>query len=465
MNSSAASPARHRWISTSNVAVLLLILLLVMGVVTRMLDLGGAVMSHDEINHVYWAWMFAENGSYIADPLSHGPFQFHVLALSYLLFGDSDVSARLPAAIAGIAALGIIWLFRRWLGKAGSLAAAALALISPFMLYYSRYARNEMFVVVEVLLTAWLVFRYLEDRKAGWLYALAGLLALHAATKETYFLFTAPLLIFLATYLCLNLFRLSWVKERMKTYFAIGLSLAVLGFGLALASFLRDRTQAGEAAVPMASSLVFIGAAFGLIGAVMLLIALIRNFGGELRTRVPNPRSHCRHCHAYGAAADGPPSPGAGRGTPSISADPFSYGRTISLLLLLSGISIALGVAWGRRKWLVSAAIFCLIFIPLYTTFFTNPYGIFTGFVRSLGYWLVQQGVERGSQPWYYYLLLQIPMYEYLAALGAASGRHDRGPTATMETRGYRSLTPNDRRCRVPGCAALVRPVPHLLGD
>ena len=196
----------------------------------------------------------------------------------------------------------------------------------------------------------------------------------------------------------------------------------------------------------------------------MLLIAIIRNFGGELRTRFPTldlivviatltlPQLTALPAQALGW-------------DPLDSADPFSYGRTISLLLLLSGISIALGVAWGRRKWLVSAAIFCLIFIPLYTTFFTNPYGIFTGFVRSLGYWLVQQGVERGSQPWYYYLLLQIPMYEYLAALRRGFGCHDRGPTATMETRGYRSLTPNDRRCRVPGCAALVRPVPHLLGD
>ncbi|HNB54938.1 MAG TPA: hypothetical protein PK530_23515, partial [Anaerolineales bacterium] len=43
----------------------------------------------------------------------------------------------------------------------------------------------------------------------------------------------------------------------------------------------------------------------------------------------------------------------------------------------------------------------------------------FTGIVGSLGYWLEQQGVQRGSQPWYYYLLIQIPVYEYLPALGS----------------------------------------------
>jgi hypothetical protein len=38
--------------------------------------------------------------------------------------------------------------------------------------------------------------------------------------------------------------------------------------------------------------------------------------------------------------------------------------------------------------------------------------------VGSLGYWLEQQGVERGNQPWYYYALVQVPVYEYLVALG-----------------------------------------------
>ncbi|MBI3161047.1 MAG: SMP-30/gluconolactonase/LRE family protein, partial [Chloroflexi bacterium] len=57
-------------------------------------------------------------------------------------------------------------------------------------------------------------------------------------------------------------------------------------------------------------------------------------------------------------------------------------------------------------------------FTILYTTVFTNADGFFTGAIGSLGYWIVQQDVERGSQPWYYYLLVQIPMYEFLPALG-----------------------------------------------
>jgi DNA-binding beta-propeller fold protein YncE len=43
----------------------------------------------------------------------------------------------------------------------------------------------------------------------------------------------------------------------------------------------------------------------------------------------------------------------------------------------------------------------------------TNLSGLGTGFVGSLGYWLSQHEVQRGSQPWYYYLLV-FPLYEYL---------------------------------------------------
>jgi DNA-binding beta-propeller fold protein YncE len=82
-------------------------------------------------------------------------------------------------------------------------------------------------------------------------------------------------------------------------------------------------------------------------------------------------------------------------------------------------ISIGIGLWWNRRLWLGNAALFYAIYIVFYTTIFTNGAGFFTGMVGSLGYWLVQQGVERGSQPWYYYLLLQIPIYEYLPALGS----------------------------------------------
>ncbi len=87
-------------------------------------------------------------------------------------------------------------------------------------------------------------------------------------------------------------------------------------------------------------------------------------------------------------------------------------------ILVMFAISAAIGLLWNSSKWLRSTAIFYAIFFVLYTTFFTKIDGFFTGIVGSLGYWLAQQAVQRGTQPLYYYMLVQIPIYEYLAAIG-----------------------------------------------
>jgi sugar lactone lactonase YvrE len=86
-------------------------------------------------------------------------------------------------------------------------------------------------------------------------------------------------------------------------------------------------------------------------------------------------------------------------------------------------ISVILGLWWNKRKWLINAGIWYTIYIVFYTSMFTNvEAGFFTGLVGSLGYWLAQQAVNRGDQPLYYYALIQIPIYEYLPAMGSILG-------------------------------------------
>ncbi len=85
-------------------------------------------------------------------------------------------------------------------------------------------------------------------------------------------------------------------------------------------------------------------------------------------------------------------------------------------------ISVVIGLLWNPAEWLINAAIWYGIFTVFYTSVFTNGAGFFTGMVGSLGYWLEQQGVNRGSQPFYYYALVQVPVYEYLARPGHLAG-------------------------------------------
>ena len=84
-------------------------------------------------------------------------------------------------------------------------------------------------------------------------------------------------------------------------------------------------------------------------------------------------------------------------------------------------LSLVIGLTWNWKRWLVSAAIFHIIFAFFFTSVFTNIAGLGTGMIYSLGYWLEQQGVRRGSQPQYYYLLIILPTYEFLPIIGSVS--------------------------------------------
>ncbi len=91
--------------------------------------------------------------------------------------------------------------------------------------------------------------------------------------------------------------------------------------------------------------------------------------------------------------------------------------RLWAMFGVFAALSTAVGLCWDWRRWLRVAGIFLAITLPLFTTLFSNPAGVGTGSIGSPGYWLSQQGVARGSQPWYYYLVV-FPLYEYLPLLG-----------------------------------------------
>lgn len=87
---------------------------------------------------------------------------------------------------------------------------------------------------------------------------------------------------------------------------------------------------------------------------------------------------------------------------------------------VLFAIGMVVGLRWNRVVWTRSAIVFWAIFVVLYTTFFSNPGGFSSGVFGSLRYWIDQQGVARGDQPWFYYLVL-LPLYEFLS-VGIAIG-------------------------------------------
>ena len=60
----------------------------------------------------------------------------------------------------------------------------------------------------------------------------------------------------------------------------------------------------------------------------------------------------------------------------------------------------------GRRGWLLSAALFALVYSALFTTFGTNPAGLWEAIYGGPRYWLDQQPLNRGGEHWGFHLLL-----------------------------------------------------------
>ncbi len=432
---------------TNEIAIFAVVILLAFA--TRFYDLGSRVMSHDESLHTYFSWLLYRGQGYQHSPMMHGPFQFHIIALTYFLFGASDFTARIPAALFSIATIWMVWYWRRYLGKWGALIAGFLLVISPYMLYYGRYVRNESYVGFSGIVMLYAVLRHLEVGGKKYLFMLAAALALHFLTKETSFIYTAQALIFLAIYFIVQITRRPW-KNAEKDYrsFIIALGVAVLFAGAATGYALYTRDEAtlsgNETAAPsdptqMTSpltppepaslSLTTIFALAALIAFTVTAFFLIRGYSWEC---IRNERSFdlliVTGTIVLPQLAAFPIKflenslkvtlPTTAPEVQALSSDLRSILIIAGILLGMFIISAVIGLLWNKEKWWKTALIFWIPFLVLYTTVFTNSDGFFTGTIGSLGYWIVQQEVERGSQPWYYYLLVQIPIYEFLPAFG-----------------------------------------------
>lgn len=285
--------------------LLLYTVLVLAGLLLRLWSLGARAVHHDESLHAYYSWQLYIGKGYSYDPLMHGPLQFEVVPLFYLLFGVSDFSARLFAAVLGTALIFLPYFLRAHLTRPGAFLASVMIAISPSLVYYSRFIRDDIYLAFFTLVLFIALIKYLERPRPYLLYVASAALALGVASMEAAYLTT------------------------------------------------------------------FIFGSFILVEAVR-----------EAVTR------------------EGP---------------------------VLRAVR-----ATNLDTWLTAVSIFVVIIVLLYSTFFTNPYGIWDtqhslmspdrkDIWGGLTYWLAQQPVARGGQPWFYYLLL-LPLYEQLALLLGVAG-------------------------------------------
>ena len=154
----------------------------------RLYDLGDRPFHHDESQDAYFSWILFTQGDYAYNPLLHGPLRFYLTASMYALFGDSDFTARLAPALMGTAMVAMPYFLRRQLGRIAAFTAAVLLAIGPSYLYFSRFAREDIYFAAISLALLVVVFRFLDEPRR-WHPALIGaLIALGFATKETMYI-------------------------------------------------------------------------------------------------------------------------------------------------------------------------------------------------------------------------------------------------------------------------------------
>lgn len=429
---------------TNEIALFILVMLL--AIVTRFYDLESRVMSHDESLHTYFSWLLYRGQGYQHSPMMHGPFQFHALALIYFLFGANDFTARIPSVLFSIATVGMVWHWRRYLGNWGAIIAGFLLVISPYMLYYGRYVRNESFVGFSGIVMLYAMLRHLEVGGKKYLYIMAGALALHFTSKETSFIYTAQALLFLAFYFVIQVTKKEkWLHfENNYKFFIIALIttivLAVFAGGSYLITHQESTLTGTETAMPAnpedgttpldagqagTSPLVFVLAGSSILALIASAYFLIQGYTWE---KLRNERSFdllfvagtivLPQLSPFLINLTNVSIPTEIGQVQQFLSDTRALLIILGMLLLTFGLAIVAGLLWNPEKFWKTALIFWIPFTLLYTTIFTNSGGFFTGTIGSLGYWIVQQDVQRGSQPWYYYLLIQIPIYEFLPAIG-----------------------------------------------
>ncbi|MEZ4517692.1 MAG: TIGR03663 family protein [Chloroflexota bacterium] len=446
---------------------------IMIAIVSRFWGLGDRVMSHDESLHTQFSYQYFIGDGYSHTPLMHGPLLFHATAASYWLFGDSDLSARIPVALLGVLLIIVPYFLRDWLGRKGALFTSFLYLISPYLSYYSRYIRHDIYIIIWALIVFIAILYYLRQSKDSYLWWFAAGLALMFSTKEVAFIYVAIFGSFLVLRLLARLAEADWLRSalpRLRTPILVALlGIVMVGAGFATHTLTADTattesttvTSEGFAVDPNAAQtttapanttttifqwIELAGIATFSVGLflalramrpeidkypefdlIMLFSTLLLPLTSPLLVRIAgyNPQgTTIERCLLEGQETMSSLQLFLARATNGTCVSSYlhsDYVVTTIFLLLSLVIAIALGLWWNRRRWIIAALIFNGIFLILYTSVFTNPAGWRTGMIGSLGYWLEQQGVERGSQPWFYYFFVT-PFYEYLTIIFAIAG-------------------------------------------
>ena len=131
------------------------IILIVVGLLLRWVGIGDRPLHHDESIHAMFGlyfFDFPDQNYYHYNPEYHGPTIYMLYRLVYNFFGAHDWSARAPMALIGSLAMFAPFVFRKYLNPVSVLGLTAAIAVSPTLIFWSRFAREDPYVLLGMYL-------------------------------------------------------------------------------------------------------------------------------------------------------------------------------------------------------------------------------------------------------------------------------------------------------------------------
>jgi 4-amino-4-deoxy-L-arabinose transferase-like glycosyltransferase len=176
------------WLTVERAAYLGLALL---ALALRLTNLGVVPLSDAEATQALVAWRIYHDQP--LDQVGYSPLIATLNFVGFVLLGGSEVAARLGPALLSVALVLLPYGLRRYLGRAGALAAAALFAISPTVVFLSRSVNGDIAAAVGGLTLTVGLFGWLDwepnwrSSRLSWLtVAAAGLVLLLTASPSAY---------------------------------------------------------------------------------------------------------------------------------------------------------------------------------------------------------------------------------------------------------------------------------------
>ncbi len=149
----------------------MIFLILALSLILRLVNLGQSLWLDEAISvNIARSLPFKSIILYFSPSDFHPPLFYLVLKSWVWLFGASEISARLPSVIFGLATVYVIYLLGKKLYEEKiALIAATLLATAPLHIYYSQEARMYMLAAFLVSLSAYFFMSVLEkDKIVNW---------------------------------------------------------------------------------------------------------------------------------------------------------------------------------------------------------------------------------------------------------------------------------------------------------